>query len=68
MKILNVTELKVEMLRNNSNQQGIAKILDKTEKTISTYIDKEDMPLSDAKKLCDEWNLSKERRAEIFLN
>ncbi len=56
------------MLRNNSNQQGIAKILDKTEKTISTYIDKEDMPLSDAKKLCDEWNLSKERRAEIFLN
>lgn len=65
---MNVTELKVEMLRNNSNQQGIAKILDKTEKTISTYMDKEDMPLSDAKKLCDEWNLSKDRRAEIFLS
>lgn len=64
---MNVIELKVEMLRNNSNQQEIAKILDKTEKTISTYFDKKDMLLSDAKRLCDEWNLSDERRAEIFL-
>ena len=65
---MNITELKVEMLRNNTNQQSVAKILHKTEKTICSYIEKKDMPLSDAKKLCDEWNLSKERRAEIFLN
>lgn len=65
---MNVTELKVEMLRNNTNQQGIAKILDKTEKTICSYLEKEDMLLSDAIKLSNEWNLSNERRAEIFLS
>lgn len=64
---MNMTELKVEMVRNNLNQQGVAKILEKTEKTIGSYFEKQDMPLSDAKKLCDEWNLSDERRGEIFL-
>lgn len=65
---MNVTELKVEMLRNNMNQQDIGKLLGKTEQTICSYIDKKDMLLSDAIKLSDEWKLSNERRAEIFLN
>ena len=64
---MNITELKVEMLRSNLNQQNIAKILDKTEKTVSTYFEKADMPLSDAKKIADKLNLSGQRKIEIFL-
>lgn len=66
---MNIKELKLDCYKADITQKDIAKVINKTEATVSKIFNLEtELKLSDATKIANYLNMTNERRGIIFLN